>query len=62
MCEELLVWQYLCAALANVRAAEHQLGKEVARHAVDAIKLALLTAVGTCVRVLLEPVRLAITA
>ena len=62
MSEELLILKYLGAALANVRAAEHQFRKKIARHTVHAIKLTLLAAVGTRVRVLLEPVRLAVTA
>lgn len=62
MREELLVWKDFGAALTDVRAAELKLAQEVARHTVDAIELALLAAVGACIRVLLEPVRLAVAA
>lgn len=43
-------------------APELYLTKQVARHPVDAVELALVAAVRTGVRVLHEPVRLAVTA
>lgn len=60
--EQFLVRHDLLAALIGMNASELYLAKQIARHPVDPIELTLVAAVRACVRVLHEPVSLAITA
>lgn len=62
VCKELLIRQYLLAAFVHVAAPKLYLAQQIPRHAVDAVELALVSAVGAGVWVLHEPMRLAITA
>ena len=62
MRKKLLIRKNFSATFVSMDALELDLRQEISRHAVDSIKLTLLAAVRTSVRVLLEPLILAITA
>ena len=62
MREQLLVRNDIGASLVGVTAPEHDFAEQIPCHPVDSIELGLVSAEGTCVGVLLEPVGLAISA
>ena len=60
--EQFVVRDHLLAALILVATLELDFAKEITCHSINSIELALDPAVGAGVRILLEPVRLAVTA
>ena len=62
MSENLFIGVHFLTALVLVAASKLNLMEKISGHPVHSIKLRLFPAEGACVRVLLEPVELAVTA